>query len=271
MAQSQEMFPVQPHQLLSACGHSVGKQRDHNEDAFFSMTTLLLSGDQVTPFGIYMMADGMGGHMHGEIASEIAIRTMASHIIRKVYLPLYNLNTQAPGQSLQEMMQEGVQSAHQMILKEAGGGGTTLTCVLLLGDQMTIAHVGDSRAYIIQPGGRIEALTRDHTLVKRLEELGQITTEEAAVHPQRSVLYRALGQGETFDAEVTTSPIPGEGYLMVCSDGLWGEVPEQVIYEITTAASSPSQACQQLVEAANAAGGPDNISVILIRLPKKSE
>jgi protein phosphatase len=138
----------------------------------------------------------------------------------------------------------------------------------VFGDQLTIAHVGDSRAYTIKPDGRMEALTRDHSLVKRLEELGQLTAEEAAVHPQRNVLYRALGQGEPFDAEVTTSPLPKSGYLLICSDGLWGVISNDTIFNLISIAPSPAAACQFLVTAANTAGGPDNISAILIRLPE---
>jgi protein phosphatase len=132
---------------------------------------------------------------------------------------------------------------------------------------MTIAHVGDSRAYLIGPDSQFEALTRDHSLVNRLVELGQITTDEAAVHPQRNVLYRALGQGEPFDADINSIQMPGSGYLLLCSDGLWSVVNESELQRLVKESNSPEEACQRMVEAANAAGGPDNISAILIRLP----
>lgn len=259
--------PLQPPQLISGCGHSIGKQRDHNEDALFTLTTMLVSDSTHLPFGLYIVADGMGGHRHGELASGIAIRAMAGHIVRNLYAPLLNLSPSSPEQSLQEIMQEGVQAAHRAIVKEIPGGGTTMTAVLILGDQLTTAHVGDSRAYIISPAGQIDIITRDHSLVKRLQELGQITPEEAAVHPQRNVLYRALGQGESFDAEITTSSLPDSGHLLVCSDGLWGLVPEEDLIGIISSTPSPAEACQKLVEIANAAGGPDNITAILVRLP----
>jgi protein phosphatase len=127
--------------------------------------------------------------------------------------------------------------------------------------------VGDSRAYLVGKNGGMEALTRDHSLVKRLVELGQITTDEAAVHPQRNVLYRALGQGEPFDPDVSSIRMPEAGYLLLCSDGLWGVVPEETMHRIIMNSPGMDQACRMLVEAANAAGGPDNISAILIRLP----
>jgi serine/threonine protein phosphatase PrpC len=254
-------------QLVAACGQSVGQQRDHNEDALFTLTTNLISDTRQIPFGLYIVADGMGGHQHGEVASAMAIRVMAGHIIRKIYQPLFSLTAKAPEQSLQEIMQEGVIEAHRAIQKQAIGGGTTLTATLVMGEQMTIAHVGDSRAYSIQSNGTIEVLTRDHSLVKRLEELGQITPEEAASHPQRNVLYRALGQGEPFDPDIITAPIPHGGYLLLCSDGLWGVVEQETILSVISGSASPHQACLKLVEAANSAGGPDNISAIITRMP----
>jgi protein phosphatase len=138
---------------------------------------------------------------------------------------------------------------------------------LILGNQLTLAHVGDSRAYLVGKNGGMEALTRDHSLVKRLVELGQITVDEAAVHPQRNVLYRALGQGEPFDPDVSSIRLPETGYLLLCSDGLWSVVTEENMHRIIMDALGMEMACQMLVDAANAAGGPDNISAILIRLP----
>jgi protein phosphatase len=136
----------------------------------------------------------------------------------------------------------------------------------LVGAQVVIAHLGDSRAYAISRKGRIETLTKDHSLVKRLQEMGQLTAEEAATHPQKSVLYRALGQGDAAQADIFSTNLPNPGYLLICSDGLWGVVDESEIQRIVNSAASPYLACQQLVEAANAAGGPDNISVVLARL-----
>ena len=259
---------VEPPQLIAGCSQSVGIQREHNEDAVFTLTTTLVSDTRYINFGLYIVADGMGGHEHGEVASAVAVRAMAEYVFQNCYTPLFSQSPSPPEKSLQEIMQEGVQAAHRSIKMQAPGGGTTLTSVLIFGDQLTIAHVGDSRAYSVKPDGRMEVLTRDHSLVKRLEELGQISSEEAAVHPQRNVLYRALGQGEPFDAEVTTSPLPRSGYLLVCSDGLWGVITDDMIFKTISIAPSPAAACQFLVSAANAAGGPDNISAILVRLPE---
>jgi len=110
-------------------------------------------------------------------------------------------------------------------------------------------------------------LTRDHSLVMRMIELGQLTAEEAQIHPQRNVLYRALGQGDPFAPDVSTSPLPDSGYILLCSDGLWGVVGEDEIVRLISKAPNPHIASQLLVDAANTNGGPDNISAILIRIP----
>ncbi len=258
---------LEPAQLIVGSGRSVGRQREHNEDALFTFSSTLAGDSNSLPFGIYIVADGMGGHQQGEVASEVAIRAMVNHMLRKLYMPLLGLEPESPQDSLQEIMQEGVKAAHEVVLQQAPGGGTTLTSVLVLGNRMTIAHVGDSRAYAVHPDGRMQVLTRDHSLVRRLEELGQITPEEANSHPQRHVLYRALGLGEPFEPDVFTAQAPHPGYLLVCSDGLGNVVPEAEIFRLISTSPDLHQSCLNLIEAANAAGGPDNISAILVRMP----
>ena len=169
-------------------------------------------------------------------------------------------------ESLQEVMESSIMEAHQYVQREAPGSGTTVTAALVLGQQVTIAHVGDSRAYSIYLDGRIEPITRDHSLVKRLEELGHLSKDEAVNFPHRNVLIRALGQGETLEADIFTIPFPQTGTLMICSDGLWGVISEKDIYRSISEAPNLHRACQNMVEAANAAGGPDNITVLLIQM-----
>jgi protein phosphatase len=108
-------------------------------------------------------------------------------------------------------------------------------------------------------------MTQDHSLVRRLQDLGQIDEKEASVHPQRNVLYRALGQSEPFRPDINTHTLPRPGWMLLCSDGLWGSVPDDEIYQIVRSASNPSAACRKLIDAANTAGGPDNISAILVQ------
>ena len=258
---------IEPPQLLVGVGQSIGKQRDHNEDTLFTLNALLSGSAEGIPFGIFIMADGMGGYQHGEVASGLATRALSSYIMSKMYTPFFGLRQEGQPDPLLEIMQQGVKEAQQAVIKSVPGSGTTLTAAFILGNQVTVAHVGDSRAYFVFPDGRMQAITRDHSLVRRLIELGQITEKEAMVHPQRNVLYRALGQAEPFEPDVSTFPLPRPGYLMLCSDGLWGVIPEIEIFNIITKSANPSVACRDLIKAANDAGGPDNISVILVYYP----
>lgn len=263
----EEILHLDPPQLIVGCAQSVGLQRDHNEDALFTLTTSLTGENGNLPFGLFIVADGMGGHQFGEVASGIAVRILASYVVEKMYLSLLSLEPKSPEEPLREIMADGVEAAHKAIIKSVSGGGTTLTSALVLGDKMILAHVGDSRAYTLRKNGDIKALTRDHSLVNRLVELGQLTNEEAAIHPQRNVLYRALGQGEPFDTDIDTVNLEGVEYVLICSDGLWNVVSEEEISTLVKNSSKPEQACQKLIDAANEAGGPDNITAVLIRIP----
>ncbi len=262
---TRESFEIKPSQYAIGCAQSVGKQRDHNEDAIFYFNAIFANGEQDTQFGLFIIADGMGGHQFGEVASGSAAKAMGEYLVQKLYFPLFSIDPELPSESLQEMIENGVKNAQNAVLRNAPGGGTTLTAVLILGEQVTTAHVGDSRLYSIYPDGRMEAMTNDHSLVRRLLELGQITEKEAENHPNKNVLYRALGQSEPFKPDVQTIPLPKPGYMLICSDGLWGTVREDEIFRIVSSEDSPSKACSLLVDAANQAGGPDNISVILIK------
>lgn len=253
-------------QLVASAGQSVGKQREHNEDSLLAITSTISGSADSIPFGLYIVADGMGGHQFGEVASNAAIRIMGGNITKKFHSYLYSLPTQTLQESLQEVMDASIKEAHQYVQREAPGSGTTVTAALVLGQQVTIAHVGDSRAYSIYPDGRIETITRDHSLVKRLEELGHLSKDEAENFPHRNVLIRALGQGETLEADIFTVSFPQTGYLMICSDGLWGVISEKDIYRSIIEAPNLHRACQNMVEAANAAGGPDNITVVLVQM-----
>ncbi len=258
--------PFDMQQLVAATGQSVGKQREHNEDSLLAITATLAGKTANVPFGLYMVADGMGGHQFGEVASNAAIRVIAGQIFRKFHSYLFAIPTQQPEDSLQEIMESAIKEAHRVVQKDAPGSGTTVTAALIVGQQLTIGHVGDSRAYIVHASGRAEQLTHDHSLVRRLEELGHLNKEEAASFPHRNVLIRALGQGESLDVDVFTIPFPSQGTLMLCTDGLWGVVQELDISRSLMDAPNLQRASQNLVTAANTAGGPDNISVVLVQM-----
>jgi PPM family protein phosphatase len=255
----------EPQQLVSGCGQSVGKQRDHNEDCLFAFSITMGGGGNSSPLGLYIVADGMGGHQYGEVASSTAVRTMANYLLKRFHTYLIS-PSEGIQEPLQDMMRAAITEAQQAVIRAAPGSGTTVTAAIVLGQQVTIGHVGDSRAYALRRGGAFEILTRDHSLVKRLEELGQISPDEAAAHPQRNVLYRALGQGEVLEPDIFTTAFPQSGYLLICSDGLWSVIPDENLCDLVTTAPDLHRACQNLVLAANEAGGPDNISAILVQL-----
>lgn len=256
---------LKPPQFIIGCGQSAGLQRDHNEDTIFSMSSILADGVNDVPFGLCVVADGMGGHLNGEIASGVAVRTVARYLVTKIYTHLLQQNPDPMEESLQETIEHAVNEVQKNVVRYAPGGGTTLTIALILGEQVTIAHVGDSRAYFIYPDGRIQRLTKDHSLVQRMVDLEEITEAEAQKHPHRNVLLKAIGQSEPVYPDVQTHQVPKSGHMMLCSDGLWGVVPEPDLYRCIASEDDPAIACQHMVEAANKNGGPDNISVVLVK------
>jgi serine/threonine protein phosphatase PrpC len=255
---------MEPQQLIYGCGQSVGKQREHNEDCLFALSNVIGGETGSFPFGLFIVADGMGGHQYGEVASFTAVRKVAGCILKRFQDYLADPSKRMDD-SMQDLMHSAIDEAQTAVKQVAPGSGTTLTVALVHGQQVTIGHVGDSRAYVILQQGAGEVLTRDHSLVKRMEELGQISSEEAAVHSKRNVLYRALGQGEVLEADIFTVPFPQTDILLLCSDGLWSVLPDADLFQIVVSGKDLQGTCQSLVAAANQAGGPDNISVIVVK------
>jgi serine/threonine protein phosphatase PrpC len=243
----------------------VGRVRDHNEDALFVLSGEQEASNAAPPFGLFMLADGMGGHQSGEIASALALRVAASWLLSHVYFPLVDVTDRGADQpSLTDVVREAISQANRVVTRDLPGSGSTLTCGMILGDRLFVGHVGDSRAYLLRIGQPVRQLTKDHSLIGRLMEMGQLTEEEAATHPQRNVLYRAIGQGVTLEVDVFTYALEPGDRLLLCSDGLWGMVGDAEIWRLIQEAPTPQQACVQLVDVANAAGGNDNVSVVLV-------
>jgi serine/threonine protein phosphatase PrpC len=255
-----------PRHILVSTSQSTGMERSHNEDSLFAMLGSF-SGEEAMPdFGMFIVADGMGGHRSGEVASSISVRRVAGKLAREGLFQVFDIGNNSDPASMQDLIKSAFEDANQQVVEQVPGGGTTLTLAILLGQQLIFGHVGDSRAYLIA-NGKAKVVTRDHSLVERLRELGQLTPEEAAVHPQRNVLYRAIGQGANLEVDVLTQPAPRDGYLLLCSDGLWGVLKDERILQIINSARTPQMACDGLIEAANDAGGPDNITAILVYFP----
>ncbi|HEY71302.1 MAG TPA: serine/threonine-protein phosphatase [Anaerolineae bacterium] len=269
----QEIIDIDPgmaRHILVGQAQSIGLERKHNEDVLFVLTGNSSGEERLSDFGLFTVADGMGGHRSGEIASAIAARTVAKHLTQETLLNLFEIEpSQGNLPPLLDVMRNAILDANQQVVRTLPGGGTTITSVLLIGDQMTIGHVGDTRAYVITDS-QAKVITRDHTFVERLLELGEVTQEEASIHPQRHVLYRAIGQGDALKADVFSYPTPHGGKLLLCSDGLWGVISDDDILDIVKHASNPQEACDRLVHAAILGGGPDNISTVLVQFPPKT-
>jgi serine/threonine protein phosphatase PrpC len=225
-------------------GSDVGRQRRGNEDNYFVRAPL------------FVVADGMGGAQAGEVASEMAVASFDA-----------GLPGGAPSEALVRVIEDANRRIHERSQTESqrAGMGTTVTAAYVGGDEVTIAHVGDSRAYVLRDGDLIR-LTRDHSLVGELVARGKLTEEQAEMHPQRSVITRSVGPEPEVQVDVDVYPARSGDVFMVCSDGLTSMVPEARVKTILEGTGSLESAGRELIAAANDAGGRDNITVILFRL-----
>ena len=227
---------------LYASRTDVGCVREHNEDSLAVRSPL------------FAVADGMGGHEAGEVASAIAVETMLGLV---------------PDSPDGDALAQAVVAANRAVLRGAEDGtgrpgmGTTMTAALVYGEQAIIAQVGDSRAYLLH-GGALKRITRDHSLVADLIEQGRLTEEEARYHPQRSVITRALGSDPEMEPDIYELKVEPGDKLMLCSDGLSSMITDDSIAAIMVTNPDPNECCNALVDEAIAAGGLDNVTVIVI-------
>jgi serine/threonine protein phosphatase PrpC len=240
----------------------MGGVRDRNEDSCLVFVSEAGGHFALMPFGLYIVADGMGGHDNGHVASKIASRQAARQIIENIYLPMLG-DGSSP---IQEVMTEAVRSANSAIFNDNpdSDSGTTLSIALILDRRLYIAHVGDSRVYLYS-NGALEMVTTDHSLVQRLQDVGQLTDAEAQIHDYRHVLIRAVGQTEEVEVDAYMRRLPKTGRLLLCSDGLTSMLmDDDKIQEILARDISVDEAVDQLLEAALEAGGFDNITIVLV-------
>jgi serine/threonine protein phosphatase PrpC len=222
----------------------VGREREGNEDSFLDRPPL------------FVVADGMGGAEAGEVASQTVVEVFEQAAAADELPDALEATVQKANGRIYAMAQEN---------PERAGMGCTTTASFVSGGRLTVAHVGDSRLYRLR-GGAFEQLTDDHSLVGGLVRLGQLTPEEAEHHPQRSVILRAVGVEASVEVDILQHELePGDVYL-ACSDGLTGMVRDVVITETLGMFTSLSEAAEMLIELANAAGGRDNITVVLFRI-----
>lgn len=251
----------------------VGRMRDHNEDAFLVAD---LSVDGATPgvgaapLGprgvLLMVADGMGGAAAGEVASAMAIETVLEEL-RARWIASDADDADHFAHALREATEAANQRLHAHARSQPGmkGMGTTATIVGVLGPWAFLAQVGDSRAYLVRDGIATQ-LTKDQSLMQRLIDAGEITEEQAAVSERRNIILQALGPEPRVRVDLTAQHLCRGDVLVLCSDGLSGQVRAQEIATEITATSDLDAACAALIARANAAGGPDNITVVAARL-----
>jgi protein phosphatase len=236
--------------LSAAARSDVGLRRSANEDAYALAPAL----------GLYLVADGMGGHVAGQVASQLAAKSTVE-ALQKVH---------GRDAALTEKLRYCVAWANRHIFEtaeakpELAGMGTTLVCVLAGRGRIALAHVGDSRAYLVR-GGRIRQLTDDHSLVAELVRRRELSPAAAHDHPHRHVLTRALGVRRRIDADFAElTPAAGD-VLALCSDGLTNHVGDTEIATVVANETALDDACARLVDLANARGGEDNITIALVR------
>lgn len=244
----------------------VGMVRTNNQDSSLCFYFTSSSVDERPDFGLFVVADGMGGHHDGEKASALATRVVANQLNQSIYMAMLSDDESIDRPPMTEAMVTAVQKANSEVIHYVQDGGTTLTALAVIGDLAYLAHVGDSRAYLVTKDG-VEKLTRDHSLVQRLVELDQLTPDETSDHPQKNVLYRALGQNEALEVDTLTRRLPPNSRVLLCSDGLWGLIKDREIMDIVMNHSNPQEACDKLVALANTRGGLDNITAVIIRIP----
>lgn len=239
--------------------------RERNEDSCLVFSSEAGGHFSLLPFGLYIVADGMGGHTNGHVASRIASRVAAHYILNKIYMPLLQtvgLPTQVP---IQEVLLDAVQAANTAVFEDDPDvdSGTTLTVALVLGRRLHVAHVGDSRLYLLADG-KLEQITTDHSLVQRLQDVGTLTAEEATIYRYRNVLLRAVGQGEEVEVDTYMRLLPKTGKLLLCSDGLCGFVADKAIQQILEQDITLPQMVDELYETALASHSNDNVTAVVV-------
>ena len=249
-----------------------GIKRRENQDSF---VTEQLYENAV----LCLVCDGMGGANGGKTASDLTCREFVEQVKKK--LPdFYNKKQKTyifEDDDIKKILQKAVDSANSSVYKKANkneelsGMGTTLVCALIIDNRLFIAHIGDSRLYFVLKE-EIKQITRDHSYVQTLIDLGQITPEEASFNPHKNVITRAIGTQKTVEADIicyNLSDIDAE-YILLCSDGLTNYADNKTIHSIITESDSIENACKVLIDKANENGGGDNITAVIIKLDKNT-
>lgn len=243
---------------MEAVGNSVtGITRSNNEDSIY----ICNEKDKIK--NLYIVADGMGGHNGGEIASKSAIEFFLEYVNQ-------HADEKIKHEDLPDLLVGGIVYCNEQVYKKSienddlNGMGTTFTCVVIANSKATIAHVGDSRAYLFRKNFLFQ-ITKDHSYVMEMVKQGKISFEEAATHPKRNIITRAVGSALNIEADIFVENLEEDDILLICSDGLSAMVMDNRIQEIIGDSKDLDKILLQLINEANNNGGRDNISAIIIR------
>ena len=247
-----------------------GTVRPLNEDGLLSLEFSFVAGTEGRFFGLYAVADGVGGCEGGEIASRLALQVLAESLIDSLLLPALQLSSvNLTRQLVLQRLEDAVKKANNEVCfygyEKDIDMGTTLAAALVIDSTAYIANVGDSRVYLLN-GEQTRRITTDHSLVASLVAAGEITPEEVYTHPRRNVITRCLGMQPDIEVDTFTEELKPGDSLLICSDGLWEMVRDDKISEVLRQSPGPQSACDQLVEVANQNGGVDNISAVVVKV-----
>ena len=243
---------------MKAIGRSdIGKCRGNNEDAYY-----ISAGEDLTE-NLYLVADGMGGCNAGEIASGTAIEAFLAHFWKEMQ--------HATGEEIPDMLTGAMAAANREVYVKSNSArefaemGTTLVAAAVREEKLYVAHVGDSRAYLFRKR-EMHPLTTDHSYVMELVKMGNITKEEAAIHPKRNVITRAIGIKDTVETDTTVCPVKTGDIVLLCTDGLCGMLTDEEMAKILNKRTDLEKKAELLIAEANKKGGFDNVSLILVQI-----
>jgi serine/threonine protein phosphatase PrpC len=241
--------------------------RPRDEDSAIALMAHLDDYRWPVPLILLAVADGIGGSADGDLASALAIQTLAEVVVdHLVDVAEETVHVDLP--SIEEMLLDAFGTAHRRIKQQTNGGGSTLTAALVVDRTAYIAHVGDSRAYWLDGAtGEIDLLTRDHRFVRDWVDLGVISPQEAADHPQSHVLYRALGKLDQCEVDLTHRILDDGSQLLLCTDGIWETVDPVNLTRVLRRSNHPQAACDELVRQALANEARDDVTAVLLKLP----
>jgi len=266
------LFPFGPHISVAGMSH-VGLTRagDINEDSFATLTVNLSHDSRQQPLALAIVADGLGGHASGQEASRLAARIFIERLTRDLTMPfiLPRGGSLPPEEAVAPALRDAVNAANAAVyeanVQGAADMGSTLVAAIVAGDQAWIANVGDSRAYAFDEESGLRRITSDHSLVEQLIVSGMIEPEERYTHAQRNRIFRSLGGDPTVEVDIFTQKLTPGMRLLLCSDGLWEMTRDPEMERILRETRDVRAACEALVASANANGGEDNITAVVLR------